>query len=81
MKAVKFSLAWQILIALVLGISVGAVLHNQPENREWLVTNILSPAGDIFIHLIKMIVVPIVISTLIVGIAGVGDAKNSGGSA
>nr|CBX82171.1 Proton glutamate symport protein [Erwinia amylovora ATCC BAA-2158] len=78
MKAVKFSLAWQILIALVLGISVGAVLHNQPENREWLVTNILSPAGDIFIHLIKMIVVPIVISTLIVGIAGVGDAKKLG---
>ena len=78
MKAVKFSLAWQILVALVLGITVGAILHNQPENREWLVTNVLSPAGDIFIHLIKMIVVPIVISTLIVGIAGVGDAKKLG---
>ena len=37
-----------------------------------------SPAGDIFIHLIKMIVVPIVISTLVVGIAGVGDAKQLG---
>ena len=78
MKAVKFSLAWQILIALVLGIAAGAILHNQPENREWLITNVLSPAGDIFIHLIKMIVVPIVISTLIVGIAGVGDAKKLG---
>lgn len=43
MKAVKFSLAWQILIALVLGIAAGAILHNQPENREWLVTNVLSP--------------------------------------
>ncbi|MEN5018481.1 glutamate/aspartate:proton symporter GltP [Erwinia sp. Eh17-17] len=78
MKAIKFSLAWQILIALVLGIIAGAILHNQPENREWLVANVLSPAGDIFIHLIKMIVVPIVISTLIVGIAGVGDAKKLG---
>lgn len=78
MKSVKISLAWQILIALVLGIIVGAVLHNQVESREWLVSNILSPAGDIFIHLIKMIVVPIVISTLIVGIAGVGDAKKLG---
>lgn len=66
------------LIALVLGIIVGAVLHNQTESREWLVSNILSPAGDIFIRLIKMIVVPIVISTLIVGIAGVGDAKKLG---
>ncbi|AMG57197.1 glutamate/aspartate:proton symporter GltP [Pantoea vagans] len=78
MKGFKISLAWQILTALVLGIVVGALLHNQPDNREWLVTNILSPAGDIFIHLIKMIVVPIVISSLIVGIAGVGDAKKLG---
>ncbi|MBV4368477.1 glutamate/aspartate:proton symporter GltP [Erwinia sp. BNK-24-b] len=78
MKAAKFSLAWQILTALVLGIIVGAILHNQPSDREWLIANILSPAGDIFIHLIKMIVVPIVISTLIVGIAGVGDAKKLG---
>ena len=78
MKSIKISLAWQILIALVLGILVGAVLHNQIESRELLVSNILSPAGDIFIRLIKMIVVPIVISTLIVGIAGVGDAKKLG---
>ncbi|WP_292986594.1 glutamate/aspartate:proton symporter GltP [Pantoea sp.] len=78
MKGFKISLAWQILTALVLGIVVGAVLHNQPDNRELLVTNVLSPAGDIFIHLIKMIVVPIVISSLIVGIAGVGDAKKLG---
>ncbi len=77
-KGVKISLAWQILIALVLGIIVGAVLHNQPGDRDWLIINVLKPAGDIFIHLIKMIVVPIVISSLIVGIAGVGDAKKLG---
>jgi len=77
-KGIKISLAWQILIALILGIVVGAVLHNQPGDRDWLIINILKPAGDIFIHLIKMIVVPIVISSLIVGIAGVGDAKKLG---
>lgn len=78
MKRLNFSLAWQILLALVLGIGAGAILHNQGEPRDWLMGNILTPAGDIFIHLIKMIVVPIVISTLIVGIAGVGDAKKLG---
>lgn len=78
MKKFKFTLAWQIVAALILGIIVGAVLHNQEESRVWLVSNILSPAGDIFIRLIKMIVIPIVISTLIVGIAGVGDAKKLG---
>ncbi len=77
-KGIKISLAWQILIALILGIVVGAVLHNQPGERDWLIINVLKPAGDIFIHLIKMIVVPIVVSSLIVGIAGVGDAKKLG---
>lgn len=78
MKSVKISLAWKILIALALGIIVGAVLHNQTESRECLASNIFSPAGDIFIRLFKMIVVPIVISTLVVGITGVSDAKKLG---
>lgn len=78
MKNIKFSLAWQILFAMVLGILLGSYLHHHSDSRDWLVVNLLSPAGDIFIHLIKMIVVPIVISTLVVGIAGVGDAKQLG---
>lgn len=78
MKNIKFSLAWQILFAMVLGILLGSYLHYHSDSRDWLVVNLLSPAGDIFIHLIKMIVVPIVISTLVVGIAGVGDAKQLG---
>jgi glycine cleavage system H protein len=78
MKNLKISLAWQILLALVLGILLGSYLHYHSDSREWLILNLLSPAGDIFIHLIKMIVVPIVISTLVVGIAGVGDAKQLG---
>ena len=67
MKNIKFSLAWQILFAMVLGILLGSYLHYHSDSRDWLVVNLLSPAGDIFIHLIKMIVVPIVISTLVVG--------------
>ncbi|PTV46007.1 glutamate/aspartate:proton symporter GltP [Acinetobacter oleivorans] len=78
MKNFKFSLAWQILIALILGIVVGAVLHNQPEIKDSIVTNVLTPMGKIFISLIKMIVIPIVFSTLILGIAGVGSTKSLG---
>src|SRR3546814_9982888 len=54
MRVPRLSLAWQILIALALGIVVGSVLHGvAPESREWLITNILTPAGQIFIRLIK----------------------------
>ena len=77
-KTKKVSLAWQILLALVLGILLGSYLHYHAESSDWLISNLLTPAGDIFIHLIKMIVVPIVISTMVVGIAGVGDAKQLG---
>lgn len=73
----KFGLGWQILIALILGIIAGAILHDN-SSKEWLIENFLSPAGKIFIQLIKMIVVPIVISTLVVGIAGVGSTKQLG---
>lgn len=53
MKNIKFSLAWQILFAMVLGILLGSYLHYHSDSRDWLVVNLLSPAGDIFIHLIK----------------------------
>ena len=75
----RIGLAWQILIALALGIVVGALLHNfGGETRSWAIGNVLAPAGQIFIKLIKMIVLPIVLSSLVVGIAGVGDAKKLG---
>ncbi|WP_262864831.1 glutamate/aspartate:proton symporter GltP, partial [Morganella morganii] len=76
-KKFKFGLGWQILIALILGVVIGAILHDN-DNKDWLIVNFLAPAGKIFIQLIKMIVVPIVISTLVVGIAGVGSTKQLG---
>ena len=78
MKKAKLSLAWQILIGLVLGIAIGALLNHFSAEKAWWISNVLQPAGDIFIRLIKMIVIPIVISSLVVGIAGVGDAKKLG---
>lgn len=78
MKDKKFGMAYKILIALVLGIIVGAFIHNNEYYKDLLLESFLQPAGKIFILLIKMIVIPIVISTLIVGIAGVGDAKKFG---
>lgn len=63
----------QILMGLGLGILLGVLFYGNPE-----LTAILKPIADIFIRLIKMIVVPIVFSTLVVGVAGVGDIKRVG---
>lgn len=68
----KFGLATQIFVALVLGIVVGAIFYGNKTAISYI-----TPIGDIFIHLIKMIVVPIVISALIVAVAGVGGYEEA----
>ncbi|GED18355.1 MULTISPECIES: glutamate/aspartate:proton symporter GltP [Kurthia] len=73
MKKFKLGLAWQILIGLILGVIVGAVFYGNDN-----VTKYLQPLGTIFMNMIKMIVVPIIISTLILGVAGTGDMKKLG---
>lgn len=78
MHTPRIALVWQIVIGLLTGIAIGALLHRFPESRPWLVDNVLQPAGDIFIKLMKMIVVPIVFSCMVVGIAGHGDGKSLG---
>lgn len=69
----KIGLATQIFIGLALGIAVGAVFYGNETAMA-----ILQPIGDLFIHLIKMVVVPIVVAALVVSIAGVGDIKKLG---
>lgn len=69
----KISLATQIFIGLALGIVVGAIFYGSPTAASYL-----QPIGDIFLRLIKMIVVPIVIASIVVAVAGVGDIKQLG---
>ncbi|SIR49626.1 proton glutamate symport protein [Peribacillus simplex] len=73
MKKFKLSLASQIFIGLILGIIVGAIFYGNEAAQ-----NFLQPFGDIFLRMIKMIVVPIIVSSLIVAVAGVGDLKAVG---
>jgi proton glutamate symport protein len=64
------SLTVQIVAALVLGVALGAM---------WPAGGIaVRPLADIFLRMIRMIVVPLVFSTLVVGIANAGDLKAIG---
>lgn len=66
-------LAVQIGIGLLLGVVAGSLLYGNAAFQD-----VLKPVGDIFIRLIKMIVVPIVFSTLVVGVSSLGDVKRVG---
>ncbi|MFJ8268596.1 cation:dicarboxylate symporter family transporter [Peribacillus asahii] len=73
MKKFKLSLASQIFIGLLIGVVVGAIFYGNTTAQEYL-----QPIGDIFLRLIKMIVVPIVVASIVVAVAGVGDLKAVG---
>ena len=66
----KIGLSTQILIGLAIGALVGYLFPDFGDK--------LKPVGDAFLRMIKMIVVPLIFSTLIMGIAGTGDFKKLG---
>ena len=72
----KLSLPLQILIALVLGIIVGLICFF--TNTADFTTNYLKPFGTIFINLLKFLVVPVVLFSMIDGIISMGDMKKVG---
>lgn len=69
----KISLPVQVMIALVLGVVVGLLLYGQKD-----IANYIQPLGDIFLNLIKMIVIPVVFCSLALSISGVGESKTVG---
>ena len=72
----KLSLAVQIFIALGLGILAG--LAFLAANRADLAVSYVKPFGTIFLNLIKFIVVPIVLSSIIVGVISMKDIRKVG---
>lgn len=71
-KSASMGLAMQMLIGLVLGVIVGMFLDSQ------FATTYVKPFGDLFIRLIRMVVVPLVFATLVAGAAGISDVSKLG---
>ncbi len=71
--------AW-ILIAMLIGIAIGyMVFINFPDKKSAAeVAGYISIMSDVFLRLIKMLIGPLVFSTLVVGIAHMGDAASVG---
>ena len=65
-----YSLYFQVILAIVLGVAMGHFMPDAAVNMK--------PLGDGFIKLIKMIIAPIIFCTVVVGIAGMEDMKRVG---
>jgi dicarboxylate/amino acid:cation (Na+ or H+) symporter, DAACS family len=71
----------KILLGLVLGATAG-VVSNQlwagSENLAWVANNVANPIGQIFLRMLFMVVIPLVFTTLTLGVAGLGDVRKLG---
>ena len=72
----KLTLPMQILIALILGIVVGLICFF--TDNAAFTANYLKPIGTIFVNLLKFIVVPVVLFSMIDGILSMDDMKKVG---
>ena len=77
--AKKNLLTIYILVAMVLGLLVGYLVHiNASDEFIKSFSKNVKLLSNIFIRLVQMIIAPLVVSTLIVGIAKLGDLKTVG---
>ena len=78
MSVLKMKLHWQILIALVLAIVIGLLIERDTGLFGVTLYGIFAFLGELFLNALKMLIVPLIVSSIIVGVAGIGDSSNLG---
>jgi DAACS family dicarboxylate/amino acid:cation (Na+ or H+) symporter len=71
----------KILIGLVAGAAAGVIserLWGGSTQLAWFVNNIANPIGQVFLRMLFMVVIPLVFTTLAVGVANLGDLGRLG---
>ncbi len=74
-------LTYWILAGMILGVIVGYAVHvGVPQDNVWFeyLTKTFKLLSDIFLNLIKLLVAPLILSTIVVGIAHMGDSSALG---
>jgi DAACS family dicarboxylate/amino acid:cation (Na+ or H+) symporter len=67
-----------LLVGVVGGVAANMTLGGSHPGLVWFIRNIAEPIGQLFLNLLLMIVVPLVFSSLVVGVAGIGDIRKLG---
>jgi proton glutamate symport protein len=78
MGLLKLKLHWQILIALALSIVAGLLVGEDGAIFGVTFYAIFDFVGQLFLNALKMLIVPLIVSSIIVGVAGIGNSENLG---
>jgi Na+/H+-dicarboxylate symporter len=66
----KLKLHWQIIIAFILAIIIGLTIPQHSEYISWL--------GELFLRALKMIIVPLILTSIVSGVSNIGGAQSLG---
>jgi DAACS family dicarboxylate/amino acid:cation (Na+ or H+) symporter len=78
----RFPLHTKILLGLVFGAALGGTLNlilgDDSAELKWIADQITEPVGQLFLRLLLLLVIPLVFSSLVMGVAGLGDVRRIG---
>lgn len=74
----KLKLHWQILIALVLAVIAGSLAGTTGSLFGIVFYDVFQFVGSLFLNALKMLIVPLIVSSIVVGIAGIGSSSALG---
>jgi len=81
-------LHWKILIGLALGVATGLLINPETDvaglgflarAARAVLGPVLDPVGKMFVKLLKMLIVPLIVASMVTGVARVGDIRKLGG--
>ncbi|NWK97764.1 dicarboxylate/amino acid:cation symporter [Sphingobium lactosutens] len=78
-KKAALSLQWQMLVGFLTGLILGLIAYMTAPDARWVdavTTYVTGPIGQVFLRLLFMLVIPLLVSALIVGIAEMGELRS-----
>jgi Na+/H+-dicarboxylate symporter len=77
--AKSLSLQWKMLIGFLVGLVLGLIAYSTQRDAAWVefvTTYVTGPIGQVFLRLLFMLVIPLLFSALVVGIAEMGEVRS-----
>ncbi len=78
-RARGLSLQWKMAIGFIVGLVAGLIAYMTSRDAawvEWLTTYVTGPIGQVFLRLLFMLVIPLLFSALVMGIAEMGEIRS-----
>src|SRR6187397_802639 len=74
----KLSLTARIFIGMLVGVGVGLALMLGKVPQDSVAPQLIKLAGDLFLQLLKMVIVPLILASMVCGVTSTGSAQNLG---